>query len=262
MLCTQNTSHLKEDSLLSKYYGVDYYNWYDQIVEQYDILNDAIGSLQQHKIVDHSIIYAERIIDAEEMNVNYLNLIDEFIVNLDEIVSTKIDITIKEMQGDAAMMGKGVKFSVSEAGLADIIANVCARLNLDASELESRFNISALINNVLSKYTSVYNKDGGVEVTVTSDDISYKSKYKYVTDSIGTDDNYAKTDFTCDNGNVVMVKYEKVENGVKDTVVFILNYNIFSVKIKVDTTVHSNVAEYCDEDGYITLDSYGFVKIQ
>ena len=99
-------------------------------------------------------------------------------------------------------------------------------------------------------------------MTVTSDDISYKSKYKYVTDSIGTDDNYAKTDFTCDNGNVIMVKYEKEVNGVKDTVVFLLNYNIFSVKIKVDTTVHSNVAEYCDEDGYITLDPYSFVKIQ
>ena len=59
-----------------------------------------------------------------------------------------------------------------------------------------------------------------------------------------------------------MVTYEKEVNGEKETVVFLLNYNVFSVKIRIDETVHANFAEYCDEDGCITLDKYGFVKIE
>lgn len=260
VLCTQNTNHLKEDSLLSKYYGIDYENWFDKIAEQYAIINEAIGDLQQHKIVDHSIIYAERIIDETEMNNNYSNLISEFLTILNSTISEKIDTKIKEMR-ENNQIGKGINFTVSAQEFAVIIANVSDRLNLDVSELEERFGITALVSDIINSYSEQYNKADGEQLTVTAADISYKSKYHYVTDSVATDKNYVTTDFTCDNGNVVMVTYERVVDGEKDTVVFLLNYNIFSVKIKADESLRAKY-DGCDEDGYITLDSYGYVKIQ
>ena len=262
ILCTQNTGYLKNDSLLSKYYGVDYHNLFDKIVEQYAVVDAAIGDLQQHKIVNHSIIFAERVIVEKEMNENYNNLVNEFVSELDKAISLKIDAKIKEMR-ENGMTGVGVKLTVSADERTAIIANAAERLNLDVDALESRFAIGAKVDAVIKEYTDIYNKETGEEVAVTADDIrGYVSQYNYMTDSIATDKNYHKTDFTCDNGNVVMVTYEREVDGVKDTVVFLLNYNIFSVKIKVDATVHANFAQYCDKDGYITLDSFGFAKIK
>lgn len=261
ILCTQNTNHLKNDSLLSKYYGIDYYNLFDSIVEQYAVVDGAIGDLQQHKIIDHSIIFAERVIVEKEMNANYGNLIDEFITKLDETVSSKIDAKIKEMK-DNEQIGVGLKFTVSPEARTAIIAELANRINISVDELEERFAEKLdVIEATIAKYENDY-KSGGEEVVISADDIEYESAYNYVTDSVATDENYQKTDFTCDNGNVVMVTYEGEVNGKKDTVVFLLNYNIFSVKIKLDETVHENYAEYCDADGYITLDSYGFIKIR
>ena len=219
--------------------------------------------MRWNKIVNHSIIFAERVIVEKEMNENYNNLINEFVSELDKAISLKIDAKIKEMR-DNGMTGVGVKLTVSADERTAIIANAAERLNLDVDALESRFAIGAKVDAVIKEYTDIYNKETGEEVAVTADDIrGYVSQYNYMTDSIATDKNYHKTDFTCDNGNVVMVTYEREVNGVKDTVVFLLNYNLFSVKIKVDKTVHANF-EQCDkyEDGYITLDSFGFAKIK
>ena len=261
ILCTQNTGYLKNDSLLSKYYGVDYHNLFDKIVEQYAVVDGAIGDLQQHKITNHSIIFAERVIVEKEMNENYNNLINEFISELDKAISRKIDAKIKEMR-ENGQTGVGVKLTISADERTAIIANAAERLNLDVDAL-SRFAIGAKVDAVIKEYTDIYNKETGEEVAVTADDIKgYVSQYNYMTDSVATDKDYQKTDFTCDNGNVVMVTYEREVDGVKDTVVFLLNYNIFSVKIKVDATVHANFAQYCDKDGYITLDSFGFAKIK
>ena len=265
ILCTQNTGYLKNDSLLSKYYGVDYHNLFDSIVEQYAVVNAAIGDLQQHNIVNHSIIFAERVIVEKEMNENYNNLINEFLKMLDGAISNKIDAAIQAMRNDPNNNGKGINFSVSDADIQAIISNAAERLNLDATELEERFSLKEKIEAIIKSYTDIehYSKADGTPVTVGYDDIKgYVSQHNYMTDSVATDKNYQKTDFTCDNGNVVMVTYEREVNGVKDTVVFLLNYNIFSVKIKVDATVHANFAQYCDKDGYITLDSFGFVKIK
>ena len=195
------------------------------------------------------------------MNANYENLIDEFIVKLDNQISNIIDAKIKEMR-ETAQTNVGLKFAVSPEARIAIIAELSDRTNLSVEELEARFSHKLdAIEETIAKYEKEY-AAGGVSVSVSAEDLEYKSEYNYVTDSVATDKNYQKTDFTCDNGNIVMVTYEREVDGVKDTVVFLLNYNIFSVKIKVDSTVHANFAQYADKDGYITLDSYGFIKIK
>ena len=260
ILCTQNTNYLKEDHLLSKYYGVDYENWFDKIVEQYAVINGAIGNLQQYKLIDHSILLCERVVNEADMDVNYQRLIAEFLKYFNEAISDKIDKTLKEMR-ENGKIGEGLAFTVSNTELDSILENASKRINLSVDELCENYDLDRALLEIINDYSAQYSS-GSESVSVSGDDINYKSKYKYVTDSLATDENYVFTDYTCDNGNVVMVTYEKEVNGEKETVVFLLNYNVFSVKIRIDETVHANFAEYCDEDGCITLDKYGFVKIE
>jgi hypothetical protein len=260
ILCMENTNYLKEDLLLSQYYGVDYNNLFEKIVAQYKVLNDAIGDLQLHAIADHKNIIAERIIDSDEMDLNYKNLMNEFASVLDSKISSVIDLKIKSMR-DTGKAGRGLVFDVSAETLDAILGVAAERVNLSVEELKDEFGFDKVIASVVEKYKAQYNK-GSEQVTISAEDmVNYRSAYSYVTDSVATDENYVYTDFTCDNGNVVMVTYEKEVNGKTDTVVFLLNYNIFSVKIKVDETIHENFAAYADEEGYITIDKYDFVKI-
>ena len=57
-----------------------------------------------------------------------------------------------------------------------------------------------------------------------------------------------------------MVTYEKEVDGNKETVIFLLNYNVFSVKIKLEGLAKEKLADLCDKDGCITLDKYEFIK--
>ena len=61
----------------------------------------------------------------------------------------------------------------------------------------------------------------------------YRSAYSYVTDSLAYDSDYRHTTYTTDNGNVVIVTYRGVVNGVTKTTKFILNYNTYDVCVRL-----------------------------
>ncbi len=260
ILCAENTNYLKEDPLLSDYYGVDYNNWFEKIVAQYKIVNSAIGDLQDYRIVDHTKVIAERVINSEEMSGNYRKLIEEFEEVVDESISKNIDLAIKALRNDPNNENRGIKFVVSDDDFAAILAAFAGRVNLSVETLCDEYYLDDVVMNVIETYAEQY-KEGSVEVTVKADDVNdYRSKYAYITDSGMSDENYVFTDFTCDNGNVVMVTYEKEVDGEKETVLFLLNYNIFSVKVKLDGVAYEKFADMCDENGYITLEKYEFKK--
>ncbi len=72
ILSYQNTSELKEDFSLSKYYSVSYDIWKEDVAEYYNTLNTAIKDLQTSYIVDHEFLDAERIPDADELEADRL----------------------------------------------------------------------------------------------------------------------------------------------------------------------------------------------
>lgn len=72
ILSYENTSKLKEDFSLSKYYSVSYDIWKDDLAEYYTILNDATKDLQTSYIVDHEFLAAERVPDADELEADKL----------------------------------------------------------------------------------------------------------------------------------------------------------------------------------------------
>lgn len=50
-----------------EYYSVNFDIWYDSVKNLYTELNDAIGNLQDKKIVGHEFLVGERVPSAEEI---------------------------------------------------------------------------------------------------------------------------------------------------------------------------------------------------
>ncbi len=69
-LAYQNTSDLKEDEELNKYYSVRYDIWFEDVVEQYTYLNSILKDLQTKLIVGHELLVGERVPDADELEAD------------------------------------------------------------------------------------------------------------------------------------------------------------------------------------------------
>ncbi len=70
VLAYQNYQKLKEDEHLSEYYSVRYDIWFSDIVEYYNIINDAIGDLQTAIITGHELLTGSRIPDPDEVEAD------------------------------------------------------------------------------------------------------------------------------------------------------------------------------------------------
>ena len=228
ILCYQNSAYLKEDEDLNDYYGVDYHNWYDSILLTYKELNDAIGDLQSYEIVDHKILFAERVIEESEMLENFETLQNEILEMVETQLKAAIDEAFNELKGDSANINKRVKVVVDRAALLNQFSEL---INRDVAEIDDG-DFKTKFDALIAKYQDEYPGDdaNGNSYVVNFSQITYDSKYSYVTDSFATDKDYVYTKYTCDNGNVTMVTYS---NGT-DSVSFLLNYNMYSVTIKLD----------------------------
>lgn len=67
VLSYDNTELLKEDERLSQYYSVRYDIWFDELVERYTTVNDALKDLQTKLIISHNFLIGERIPDYDEI---------------------------------------------------------------------------------------------------------------------------------------------------------------------------------------------------
>ena len=249
IVCYQNTSYLKDDENLNKYYGIDYKNWYDDILATYTRLNAAIGDLQNYEIVDHKTIIAEREIANKERAENYALLQEEILLLLDKQLLAEVDKALLTLKGDSANYNKRIKVDVTDAGRNSLIALFADILNLAETELAASGFI-ADVDKIIAKYELEYSgaqdAANNVVVNFAADDFNYESEYTYITDSNATDKDYVYTDYTVDNGNVTIVTYQNGE----DVVRFILNYNNFNVTVRLSET-----------ESY-TIDAYGWQRIE
>lgn len=242
ILCyqTENLSYLKEDENLSKYYGIDYKNWFDYIVKQYTTVNNAIGGLQDYVISNHEVLLSERSISAEELLEDNRELVFEYVEAVDSCLSNVVDKAIKT----SGVGAEKLNLTVDKAGLA---AAIC---DLIGEEELPEYAATALYA-VIAEYETYYkNDDGTVPVAFGAADVVYESLYAYKTDSVCTDKSYAHTDYTSDNGNVVRVTYTKydADGSAVDTVKFILNYNTYAVDVRLAAG-----------EAPKTIESYGYI---
>lgn len=241
IVCYQNTSYMKDDEKLSDYYGVDYQNWFDDIVENYKIVNDAIGALQNYEIVDHDVLLAERVIDEDEKNVNDAKLQKEILEFLDKQIMKVVDDALSESKGDIANRDKRIKLTVNTEKLMESFAEI---LNVSVDDLSVRPSANELsfyeqVTALVKSYTDYYNgaelDENNVNVTFSEFEYGtgdYVTKYTYLTDSATFDKDYVYTDYTIDDGSVTMVTYRNGDSVVR----FILNYNRFDVTVKLSGT--------------------------
>lgn len=248
ILCYQNSAFLKDDEELNSYYGVAYEHWYESILTTYQELNNQIGDLQSYEIVDHRALISERIIEDEEMAVNYVLLMNEMLAVLDAEIAAKLDDAYRVLSENPDGYTKRVKVVVDRTS---IMAQFAEILNLDIATVEAYLldssneasGFGAAVDALINKYTSQYVGDdaNGNSYVVAISSVEYESKYSYITDSTAFDKNYVKTEYTIDNGNVTMVTYKKGNHEVK----FILNYNNYSVDVRLDANTVYTIAK-CD----------------
>ena len=284
ILCMRNANYLKEDELLSKYYGVDYKNWFKDIVKSYKFLNNAIGDLQSFEIVYHKALVAERVPNSSERIEDLTLLLEEYVSKADEIISGAVDATLAEMRKSSSYIGAGLTVEVKGGELIadamdrfyDYSAEVAAieaafagqsgeeadKAKAEAlAELESsvmselsELGFIALVDGLVEKYTVRYPaKSGAVKIVFGNDgaqidgiagfnpDIKfeYETEYNFSSSSESDSDDYLASDYTTDNGNVVMVTYKDTSAAAGKEVVFLINYNNYDVEVKLDGVVRT-----------------------
>ncbi len=244
----QNTKKLKEDENLSKYYGVTYATWKDSVIETYKYINAAIGGLQDYEIVDHAVLVAERVWDVEEIEKNYVAQKESFLKVAKAAVEAQIAETLAEMK-DAGKSGYGLKVTIDrdlmvekfmtashraedDAKLADLEASVesfCSAIEANYNGMSASCPDLTKAEDAEAKHpASCGCKYETLAIEVDAIELDFKS---YVTSSDAMDKlGYVNTNYTVDNGNVVMVTYQKGTKKVN----FILNYNSYAVTVRMD----------------------------
>ena len=253
ILCYQNASYMKDDKVLNKYYGIDYTNWYDDILKTYEKLNNVLKGLQTYEIVDHKTVIVERVPEEAERLENYKLLKEELLLLLKTQLTAAIDAAVDAVAARPSDYPGGVKVVVDvEALFAQFNEQILSRYSdeiaadvIEADGESAELNaLKEAIRQIAVEYANKYPGTAAMGNCMTvdfksvkkengQDYVSYReySQYKFTTDSFATDgDDYDATDYTLDNGNVVIVTYKK-GNDVKR---FVLNYNLFDVYVKVD----------------------------
>ena len=240
IVCYQNSAHLKADAELSKYYGVDYHNWYDDIVKTYNRLNGIIGDLQSYEIVDHRVLLAERQIEEKEAIQNYVHLQEEIIAMLDKQILSAVDAALATLRENGNNNVR-VKLDVTDADRAALMNQFADILNIDITELQVS-DFTKDVDEIIAKYELKYPGDdaNGNSYVVNFSSIEYKSQYSYITDSCAFDKDYVYTDYTVDNGNVTMVTYKNGNSEVR----FILNYNTYPVTVRLSSELEYKLEAY------------------
>ena len=252
----RNTDVMKDDEEFNKYYSVSYENWFDDIVKKYSLLNGLIGDLQDYKIVSHEVLIGERVIDENEQIANLKALMNEFVDEFRAKLDSEINKKLVELRQEGDNYDKRVGVTANIDSLVSIARDMFGisedeDLNDESKELLENF--IGKLNAVLAEYQAEYRvadaeyAGEGVDPNVNVDNISYDSKYQYVTKSTARDEDYDYTDYTVDNDLIVMVTYENKDG---KRVSFILNYNLYNVEVNLG-----------DGSEPYTVDKYGFKRI-
>ena len=244
ILCYQNTSYMKEDEKLNKYYGVNYAAWYADMLKIYHELNTQIGSLQDYEITDHKTVIVERNREESEKLANYKSLEAEYLELLEAEIVEKLNATFAELKTEGKY-DERVKVVFDTAAIIAQFAAATAANELAFDETVFAAKLDTLVNSYTTQYPGAENEALNVAVNIGAMD-DYVSKYSFYTlsDCLAGDD-YVVTDYTLDNGKVAIVTYQKGDSVVR----FILNYNIYTVNVRLDGQVY-------------TLGKYSYVKIE
>ncbi len=96
LLSYQNTADLKDYAYFSEYFSVRYDIWKDDLVEYYNILNEALSDVQSSTITDHEFVQGERVPSEEEILADQ----EEIKKAEEEVALNKVHKTEKERRAE------------------------------------------------------------------------------------------------------------------------------------------------------------------
>lgn len=221
ILSYQNTSELKEDNSLSKYYSVSYDIWKDDVAKYYTVLNDAIKDLQTSYIVDHEFMDAERVPDADEVEADRLAEEEALAAEAEAEAEAKLKAE-REARLKARLNGTPVPDTTEPADTADTVTDETTEAT--EPEADETAADTAADEDEDEDETAGNVNEFGEEIEVEEEEeVVVPDKYKTTI------------------GSVVRVEYE---GGVN----FILNYNSFDITVEYDGQTY-------------TIAGLGFVRI-
>ena len=115
-------------SLVFLFYSLSYENLFDDIVENYSVINKELGDIQDFRIVKHEVLIGERIIDDDEEINNLITLKNEFVEEFDRTIRHTIDAKLDELRGAGTSYDKRVG-----------VLNNAASLDLLMKDAQERF---------------------------------------------------------------------------------------------------------------------------
>lgn len=229
ILVYRNTEKLKENKELSRYYSVSYDMWKSSVVESYKYINTALKDLQYYEISDHKLLIAERVWDAEEAEKNLAAQEEIFFNIAKSSISEKIAEKIATKQP-----GQGLKVTIDRDMMLTLFANAVHKPKTDAKLQAVVDDIDAFCDKIEGNYDGKDangNTDNFATLVIDSSNAFEVEFPFYFTDSEATDDSdYTYTNYTVDNGNVVMVTYTNGQTSVS----YVLNYNSYAVTVRIN----------------------------
>ncbi len=200
ILSYQNTSELKEDMNLSKYYSVAYDIWKDDIATYYTTLNDAIKDLQTSYIVDHEFMDAERIPDEDEAEADRL----------------------AEEEALAAAAAEEEEARLKE----ERKARLEARLNGTTAD-ETEVDVDVTVDTEVTDETETTETETETEVEDDEETSGNVNEFGEEIEAEEEEEEEVADKYKTTVGTVVRVEYE---GGVN----FILNYNSFDITVEYE----------------------------
>lgn len=292
ILSYQNTDKFKSDNKLAKYYSVDFNIWLDDLVKNYKVLNDAIGSLQNAIITDHGFVQALRA-ESGEANAlfalgNYskelyntskqeyfdaMDVVDQLIRNSKNYDAEVIIETEKQsIYNKANTLNKYTASALERYFVSDVVYVTYKSDNGSTKTFYINYNSYDVIienpNGGISVIKALsYMEESQLEsINIKTNSINTVTAYKGTATQLKNAENYYTllTDAIAENNNLKIARYKETLDSVlkkmevEENVVAIENSD---GSVYVVNTTSKNVFVNVGENKYISLAGESYVEI-
>lgn len=249
IVCFRNTSYMKDDSDLNKYYGVDYHNWFDLIVENYKILNDCMGDLQKYEIVDHDILKAEREVNDDELATKYLAVEEVLLDLLERQMTDVVDEALASLKGNSQNYDKRVKITVSRDSIINAFADILniSKDRFDVRPSENTPSFSERINALADEFEAEYKGASDAANTVN---VSFNYSMEKMLITLLDDQLFALVDeYSAFDADMIRLDVDRAE--IISRFAKILGKDAQEVEASIGAKIDSIISKYTDVyDGY------------
>ncbi|MGM9636983.1 MAG: DUF5696 domain-containing protein [Eubacteriales bacterium] len=153
-LSYQNTEEMKENNRLNQFYSVDFKIWLDELVETYNLLNEALKDVQTSQIDDHKFLFGIRSLTETEQK-EYDEEFAAALLAYQTDRNAALTKAIKDAERTGFVLPDGYEFTTDENG--DLI--VPEGFDMETFKYEEFEDIFVpTVDTTIDDYTIVYER--------------------------------------------------------------------------------------------------------